>query len=162
MWFSRGRNKGFTWVGMSVVNKCLGSLMLASWSTKIMRRQIEISMHLLEQQLFSTLSCSQVTVVNIPPVHGKTGSWKNVVISHYWWSCLDYGWADNVTAILRPMMTQRDDGWAGSLNVLLFSLIHFCCVAVLVLLSAYAIDLFVLPCFSLSLLITNSNDSMVH
>jgi hypothetical protein len=65
--FSMGRNLRFTCLGMSVVDKCLGSKMLYTKSTTTMSMHLEISMPMLDQQL-PPLSWSQLIVVKSIPL----------------------------------------------------------------------------------------------
>ena len=76
--FSRGRNLGFTSLGMSGMNKYLASKMLFTRSTITMTLLWVISIPHLEQQ-HHLLNCSH-GYETIPPHPGNHGSWKNVVI----------------------------------------------------------------------------------
>ena len=143
MWFSMGRLLGFTSLGMSAVNKFLGSEMLYTRSIatmsrllEIFRQQWEMSIYLMEQQLPSPMIRFLMLLLLKPllllmvmvSLVAPRMCWSSHLLS----CCLDCGWRwailGTIAASLRPVMT-RTRGWMSCCCVLLICVLHFCCLS---------------------------------
>jgi len=113
MWFSRERNQGFIWLGMSAVNKFVASRMPFTRSTITMTLFWVISIPILEHQQH-LLRCSPLMVVKPSLfVLVTMALGKMLLLCLYSCWCLVFGSGcvcpTIVTVVHRPMMTQRED-----------------------------------------------------